>query len=49
MEAALSALRSAAAELQQAEHDKAGHRERALTLVDQAMRQVEAGIAAANR
>jgi len=49
MQAALGALHNAATELQQAEHDKAGHREKALQLIEQATRQVEAGIAAGNR
>jgi hypothetical protein len=49
MEAALAALRNAAGELQQAEHDKGGHREKAMQLVEQAMRQVEAGVTAANQ
>lgn len=46
MQAALDALRSARAELQAAEHDKDGHREKALDLVDRAIRQTEMGVAA---
>jgi hypothetical protein len=45
MQAALQALGNARAELQQATHDKGGHRARALKLVDQAMAEVQAGIA----
>jgi len=44
MVAALDHLRAARAELQQATHDKGGHRERALKAVDQAIAQVERGI-----
>ncbi len=47
MQAALTALQSALGELQAADADKAGHRAKAMTLVQQAIRQVEAGIAAA--
>lgn len=43
---ALEDLRSARAELQAAAANKAGHRERALGLVDQAIGEVQAGIAA---
>ena len=39
-------LQQAANELQQAEHDKAGHRETALDLVQQAINQVNLGIQA---
>jgi hypothetical protein len=46
MQAALQALQTARAELQQAEHDKAGHREKALDLVDRALHQTQMGIAA---
>ncbi|HXE73418.1 MAG TPA: hypothetical protein VNO81_12235 [Candidatus Nitrosotenuis sp.] len=46
MAAALNDLYSARDELQVAEHDKGGHRERALQLVNQAIDQVEMGIAA---
>jgi hypothetical protein len=46
MAAALNALRTARAELQTADPDKAGHRAAAIGLVDQAMGQVQAGIAA---
>ena len=44
MEAALHALENARAELQAAEHNKGGHRDRALKLVDQAIHQVREGI-----
>jgi hypothetical protein len=47
MQAALGNLRSARASLQKAVPDKAGHRARAITLVDEAIAQVQAGIAAA--
>lgn len=47
MHAALAALRSARAELAAASPDHAGHRVEALRLVDAAIVQVEAGIAAA--
>jgi hypothetical protein len=40
-------LQQAANELQQAEHDKGGHRETALDLVQQAINQVNQGIQAA--
>ena len=46
MDAALGALQSAKAELQQATANKAGHRVRAIQLIDQAIAQVNAGIAA---
>ena len=46
MQAALQALQNARAELQAAEHDKAGHREKALDLVDRAIHQTELGLAA---
>jgi hypothetical protein len=44
MKAALEALRRAKQELQQAERDKGGHREKALQATDNAIRQVQAGI-----
>ena len=44
MEAALRNLQRAAAELQRAEHDKGGHRARAVDLTQQAIREVDAGI-----
>jgi pentose-5-phosphate-3-epimerase len=47
MKAALEHLRSARAALERAEHNKAGHRERAIELVDKAIAQVQAGMAAA--
>lgn len=46
MNEALGHLRAARAALQRAEHNKAGHRERALEHVDAAIREVEAGKAA---
>ena len=46
MQAALSALQTAQSELNQAEHDKGGHRVKALNLVNQAIQQVNLGIAA---
>ncbi|HEX4139157.1 MAG TPA: hypothetical protein VHY09_02340 [Candidatus Methylacidiphilales bacterium] len=48
MQAALEALKNARAELQATEHDKAGHREKALDLVDRAIHQTEMGISAGN-
>jgi hypothetical protein len=47
MEAALGDLRAARASLQKAVPDKAGHRDKAIGLVDQAIAQVQAGMAAA--
>ncbi len=44
MTAALSDLRAARAELNAAMHNKGGHRETAIGLVDQAMSEVKAGI-----
>jgi hypothetical protein len=44
MQSALGALQSAVAELQQAEPNKGGHRERALDLTRQASVEVERGI-----
>lgn len=46
MDAALGYLQQAKASLQQATHNKGGHRVRAINLIDQAMAQVRAGIAA---
>lgn len=45
MAAALEQLRGARASLQAAEHNKGGHREAAIGLIDQAIEQVKAGIA----
>jgi hypothetical protein len=45
MQAALDALRTARAELKMAEHNKGGHRERALEHVNAAIGQVESGMA----
>jgi hypothetical protein len=47
MQAALGDLRAARASLQKAVPDKQGHRNRAIALVDQAIAQVQAGMAAA--
>lgn len=44
MRAALEALQRARQELQAAEHDKGGHREKAINLTDQAIKQVQAGV-----
>ena len=44
MHAALDDLRSARAELEQAEHNKGGHREEAIRLTDSAMHEVQLGI-----
>jgi hypothetical protein len=44
MHAALDALRTARSELQAAEHNKGGHRERALELVNDAIDQTQMGI-----
>ena len=49
MQSALSDLQAAAAQLQAAEHDKGGWRERALTGVRNAIRETRWGIAAGNR
>jgi hypothetical protein len=46
MRAALTNLRNAQANLSQASHNKSGHRENALNLVNQAIDEVSAGIAA---
>jgi hypothetical protein len=46
MQAALNALQTARTELQAAEHDKAGHREKALEMVDRAIEQTKRGLAA---
>jgi hypothetical protein len=46
MQAALTALNNAASQLQSAVDDKAGHREKAIGLVSQAINQVQQGIAA---
>jgi len=44
MDAALADLQSARSELQEALHDKGGHRVRALHLVNEAIDEVQAGI-----
>ena len=46
MQAALHALRNSKAELEAALPDKAGHRVKAIGLVDQAIAEVQAGIVA---
>ena len=46
MQAALHALRNSKAELESALPDKAGHRVKAIALVDQAIAEVQAGIVA---
>ena len=46
MEAALNALLTAQSELKVAEHNKGGHRAKALDLVTRAIQQVRLGIAA---
>jgi hypothetical protein len=46
MQAALRALRNSKAELEVATADKAGHRVKAIALVDQAIAEVQAGIVA---
>ena len=46
MEAALKALQNASNQLQQAADDKAGHREKAIKLVSEAIVQVQQGISA---
>ncbi len=46
MQVALDHLRAAKGELEVAEHDKAGHRTKALDLVNKAITQVEMGIEA---
>jgi hypothetical protein len=47
MEAALSDLRAARASLEKAEANKGGHRANAIGLIDQAIAEVRAGMAAA--
>jgi hypothetical protein len=47
MRNALRHLRDARAALENAEHNKGGHRERAIELVNQAIAEVEAGMAVA--
>ena len=49
MRTALSHLRSAKQQLEAAEPDKGGHRVRAIEATNSAIREVEAGIAYANR
>lgn len=45
MRAALAHLREAKAALQRAEHNKGGHRGRAIEIINRAIAEVEAGIA----
>jgi len=47
MQNALMHLRQARAALENAEHNKGGHRERAVELVEKAIAEVEAGMAVA--
>lgn len=49
MRAALRALTTAKAHLQQADRDKGGHREKALQLVNDAISEVQSGIRYDNR
>jgi hypothetical protein len=49
MQAALRALRNAREQLDKAVPDKAGHRVKAIELVDQAIRETEQGIAAGDK
>jgi len=44
MQAALESLRQAKEHLQQASHDKGGHRDKAIKSVDQAIKHVEEGM-----
>ena len=46
MRAALAHLRDARAALQRAEHNKGGHRGKAIEIINRAIAEVEAGIAA---
>ena len=48
MENALASLRAAKSELAVAEHNKGGHRVKAMGLIDGAIGEVQAGIGAAN-
>jgi len=49
MLAALEALKNAKTELESAEHNKGGHREKALELVNKAIEQTKKGIEAGER
>lgn len=49
MRAALESLKGARQQLEQAEHNKGGHREKAIKLVDRAIEQVKKGIEAGER
>ncbi|MGD0820993.1 MAG: hypothetical protein ABSA71_09635 [Desulfomonilia bacterium] len=49
MRAALESLKDARKQLEQAEHNKGGHREKAIKLVDKAVEQVIKGIEAGER
>ena len=49
MRAALAHLRDARASLQRAEHNKGGHRGRAIEIINRAIAEVEAGIAAGSQ
>ena len=48
MQNALTHLREARTALERAEHNKGGHRERAIERINQAIAEVEAGMAAAH-
>jgi len=48
MQSALEDLRAARGQLEVAEHDKGGHRANAIGIVDNAISEVKAGIAAGN-
>ncbi len=49
MKSALASLKKAKTQLQKATHDKGGHRAKAVGLVDQAIDEVQAGIAFDNQ
>jgi hypothetical protein len=49
MEAAVNHLNAARRELEVAEHNKGGHRDRAIQLTDQAINEVNQGMAIADR
>ena len=48
MQNALASLQNAKAELQAADHNKGGHRAKAIGLIEQAINQVQMGMAAAS-
>lgn len=49
MQRALSALETARSELQAATHDKGGHRERAIEIINHAINQVQMGISVGDK